>query len=733
MPKRLFHFHEKDLMPLHQGFFLFEVGITGSKETVSNSLDEKMKAINSVRSETNSLEAEVIAPKKTTRVSAVHHVKDLIINNNGEKFDVAKFGKDPVIESIVREVTGKSGNTEISNAELQQIIERYPERAMQIRLEKLGQWGEFKKNFANYKDVFKQHWNSQKISQDFQKNGKNGMTVAGVTYGLSVLFGLGGKESPWYKELTNANAYKESAKQKWKIFLSIGLGAQTAGIPLMQTVGTGLRLGGNALGRASYTAAALFDSLLSPERWTAIVGGENVLARTPENLLKLLPNIKDYFTPEAQILLGKFYQEQTGKTLELTPTEINRVAQLTVALSDSLINNQFGDDTLKAEPWMNGTMQNQIDSMALALSRNPKESVRIQFQQAINTEIEKQKAYREDPEGNSDWKPLYQLDSNGVETGLMNDFINTKKFKDDFENGAKKILAKMTKDERKSVLEMATSHGISGLILMAWVFIQGTLLAVQGGFALGEKILGAKEEKTAVDEKAKSATRASEILEKNSKDLARSEWKTLLSKLVIIGAINKKVLKKLGSHKKYKELFDALKKEGAFNIKNTNNIKDVAIMQSQFKSAIKGVQKIALIPLGEVDTNRKSAIKDLYFFHKGLKSFTATSQDNYSLSANGFWGTFRNYLSTPGTFAKKRASEARKRVNNIKEGAVTTTGAANKIFRRLGVPESRLSEVKKTNKADKNRINEIIKLSEEVLGVYKSNGGESILKELEKA
>ncbi len=724
MTSLLSHFNEKNILPFGRDFFVWRQSCTinsneiqcssgvesGTQKEYSEQLTKKGFTV-----ERTNLKKEVI---KST--SATETVKDCIILN--KQFDVNSFGTNPIIASLVREVTGKNGNQELTPEELKKVIELYPQKAMEVHLRETGQWEKFLNTCSDYKEVLKKYWDSETIANDFQKNGKNAMTIAGASYGLSVLFGLGGKDSSWYKELTNANAYKQSGKKLWKAALAGLIGGEVAGLKLFETAGLATRAYFNGLGQASYLAVALFDKLFSPSQWVEIVAGKEITRQpSKEDLERFLPVLKGYLKPEYQIIFGQYFEKQTGKQLELTKSQIDQVAHLTVLLADSEINDNF-EDTLKPKPWKKVLLQNLTNQTALSLARHPDEKVRKQFEEAMNLEIEKQKSYRKDPNSVPDWKPLFKV-VDGKNVGEITKIIDNEKFDKDFNNGAKQLLSKMTASQRKSILEMATSHGLTGLLIMAWVFLQGTFWLTSGVFSVGGEIFGKEKNnnKEKNNPKVKSIDSANKILALESKNLKKDDWQKLLKELLVIGAINKTVFKKLKKHKKYQDIFEQLKKSG-FTITNSSKIEDLAQMQKSFKSALDNAKiKTDFIPLGSFDkaltgSKRKKALKQLDKFHEDLVKFKSKIKENYDFERNGILGTFKKVVKdNPKLFMEKRALEIKNRLKNL----FGKTRTAKTLFEKLGIPASRLDELTSTKKGDGVRLDSIILLSDEVLKFYK--------------
>ncbi len=660
---------------------------------------------------------------ESNKVSVVHHVKELILS--GQKFEVHQFSGNADILRIIKEVTGKTAGP-ISGAELRKIISAYPEKIMEVRLKKMGQWEAFKNQFPDYKQRFQSMWNQEAIARSFQQKGKNAMTIAGVTYGLTTIFGLGGENSKFLHELTNLNAWKESGKKPWKLWLSAGLGAQIGGIPIAETTALAARFGMNTLGRVSYTGASLFANMFNgiEALKTVITGGEVTEQKMAQELAAMLPTLRDFFKGSDKVLLEKFYLEQTGEILSLKKPEIDRIAYLTVATSSALIDNN--DTNLNtSKPWKLAQLQSAVDISALALSRHPNPQYREDFQKAVNKYIAQQRAKK--------LKPLFSLNAKGIEIGEITKILNNESFDNKFEKGARKVLAMMSTDEQKSIIQMLSSNGLSGMLVMAFIFIQGSLSAIQGIMYLGGKAFGEKSEKEKPDEEGDAATNANKTLTKDPEKVDKNEWKRFVTNLKTTELINNKkdfkTLKKLPP-KKYKLLLKELN-DIKFSATTARNLPEFSKMQRLLKTGVKSIleKELKMKPLGEVDKQRKKQISDVYFLKLYMEKKLTEKKDYWTY--DGFWGGIKNMVKSPAVFLHNTSKSVLNRAKVFANLRITNTGYAKKILSNAGVPSSQLKLLAKTNKINKERVRQIIKVADDTLKIYAQNPkGEIILDEL---
>jgi hypothetical protein len=387
-------------------------------------------------------------------ISATHNVSNCLKSPN-KKFKVEKLGnKNPVIKKLIEDIAKEQGITNTNNLSeseykkiLTEAIKQYPEKILKPHLSATpGRYEELKNTFDNFGKEWSDLWNIDKISTQFNQQGKNALTIGGATYAVAGVLGL---DSPM--EFLNKSALKESFGKKWKMFLGMSVGVQVAGVPLLQSTGLIVKQGTEAIWGAGLTSLEFLDNIFSPSDWAQIWGGTE--KPSLEEINKHLPKFSAFLSEPEKTIFNKLYQNETGKSIELSDHEIDTIARDLVLLSDDLNKDQISDID-KEKFWQRIGLRSMVDLGGFLLANHPNLEYRKKFEDSVNKYLDQKRS-----------GILKNLYSNSFSAegfylhGEIENIIDSQKFnKSFFSKRSQSALKALTPQQKKSILESATSH-----------------------------------------------------------------------------------------------------------------------------------------------------------------------------------------------------------------------------------------------------------------------------------
>jgi hypothetical protein len=524
-------------------------------------------------------------------------------------------------------------------------------------------------------------------------NWANGAKIGGGFWFLSTVFGLGG-----IANLTSGHHWKTSARKQWKWMTAGFIGAQIGGVPVLETVGHLYKGAFRLTGAAAMKAPEIVDNLLNPQGLKEALMGKNAPESPFEKLEKpeFLAKMYREDAPEKSILNAL----AQGQPIQLPPgkeaTTIRILLKHYVGAMDRAMK-------LSTEPKNESQVLEMFQVQILLLgARKSLDAIRQSGQ--YDRELKEQTDWL--AEGKNKVKTLPPTQAQKILNEVPKTEIEA------FEAFIEK------KEWGDLPLNKLSKYGFSGLLIMTYVGLLGTMYIAKGSMFLLNKTFNwegkdkkeNKENKEDLDSKASLTT----ILQKEK--LTKEDWKSLNKELKSLGLIEKNLPEKdaifsamkehsLGSkltNLNYGELNSA-------NLKSTQEIQE-AIYNSVTSAGIKKPEKYI-----KVIGKEKKSREDLVSLRKSLAKFIETKEAQYSWNPDGFGKKFKAYLLDNSlTFLKKRIPK--NRIKNLFKGhSLTTTGAFIHVFKELGVPPKLASRLKETTKVGKERYQNLIAMADELI------------------